>query len=202
MYTNYSWITDQLAVGGIVEQVDELPFDAILSLEVFAPLAIAALARSHRLEYAWEPIYDAVARPQDELVGQFDAAADRLDAWLRQGKRALVHCYAGVSRSVTAATWYLMRSQGLSWDQAFARVKATRRGAFPDLRFEIPLRLAAGEPRDGAWIAERVASFCRQHDAETGRQLDAEALCADLRRYGIPVAAHVAHAAPCSEEAP
>lgn len=187
MYTNYSWITERLAVGGIVEQAEELPFDAILSLEIFAPLAIAPLVRSGRVVYAWEPIFDAVARPQAEMVRQFDAAADQLDAWLRAGKRALVHCYAGVSRSVSAATWYLMRAYGLTWDQAFARVQAHRRGAFPDIRYEIPLRLAAGEPPDGPWLAERLTDFCWAHDAETGRTLDIAALVAELAHCGLPV---------------
>lgn len=190
MYTNFSWITDHLAVGGFVEGVapaEEFPFDAALSLEVFAPLALAPLVRSGRVDYAWEPLFDGVALPQEQLMRHVDAAADHLDVWLGAGKRALVHCYAGVSRSVIAVTWYLMRSQGLSWNAAFAQVKAHRRAAFPDIRFELPLRLASGEPRDGDWISERLVAFCRQHHAETGRALDLPALAADLRRYGIPV---------------
>src|SRR5919199_5943179 len=52
-YTNYNWITDRLAIGGVVSDPEALPFDAILSLMTEAPAGMWELARSGNVEYAW-----------------------------------------------------------------------------------------------------------------------------------------------------
>ncbi|MBV9280089.1 MAG: dual specificity protein phosphatase family protein [Chloroflexi bacterium] len=160
-YTDFNWIIDRLAVGGFVRDSDDLPFDAILSMETHAPTLLRDLVRSGRVEYQWRSILDGRCDEEnDEIVRRFDAAAAQMDAWLRGGRRVLVHCFAGVSRSVTAVIWYLMRYRGYSWEQALELIKANRPGAYPDVRFEIPLRLAAGEDLSEEWIEGRIEAYC------------------------------------------
>lgn len=165
-YTDYDWITDRIAVGGLVTGEGLPPFDAILSLETYAPVAVGSMVRTGQVEYRWQSILDGVAaEPNDAIVARFDAAADQVYAWLSAGKRVLVHCYMGSSRAVTAATWYLVRYGGLAWDDAVALVRARRVVADPNIRFEIPLRLASGETLTDTWLGERLATYCRgRHD--------------------------------------
>jgi len=47
----------------------------------------------------------------------------------------LVHCLAGISRSVTVAVAYLMSSMCLSLDDAYELVKSCRPHASPSLNF-------------------------------------------------------------------
>jgi len=47
----------------------------------------------------------------------------------------LVHCLAGISRSVTVAVAYLMSSMRLSLDDAYEQVKRCRPFASPSLNF-------------------------------------------------------------------
>jgi hypothetical protein len=160
-YTNFNWITERLAVGGMLEEPDpDLPFEAILSLETHAPATVGAVARNENVTYEWHSIIDGYSHePDEEIVRRFTQAADRIAALLGEGKRVLVHCTAGVSRSATAVTWYLMRSERLSWDEAVERVRRARPVVFPNVRFEIPLRMAAGEPVTDQLVRERVQAF-------------------------------------------
>src|SRR5579884_1395408 len=101
-YTDYNWIDEQLAVGAFVgEPHQDLPFDAILSMETHAPAALRELVRSGQVDYQWRSIVDGISdESNDEIVARFDAAAAQVNDWLGQDRRVLVHCYAGVSRAV------------------------------------------------------------------------------------------------------
>lgn len=184
-YTDYAWITDRLAIGAFVTEPEDLPFDAILSMETQAPAGLRDLVRSDDVEYHWQSILDGNTwERHGEIVARFDAAAAQLDAWIAAGKRVLVHCFMGISRSVTAVIWYLMRYQGLNWDQALALVHRTRPIARPNIRFEITLRLASGEDLSQEWIEDRIAAYCRQELEEYDLVLKPEKVRRDLVRQG------------------
>ncbi|MGZ3601688.1 MAG: dual specificity protein phosphatase family protein [Ktedonobacterales bacterium] len=51
---------------------------------------------------------------------------------LRSGKRVLVHCYAGINRSSTVCCAALILLEGLTAEQALARVRETHPIAWPD----------------------------------------------------------------------
>jgi protein-tyrosine phosphatase len=157
-YKDYDWITDRLAVGGFVhESHDELPFDAILSLETSAPAVLRDLVTSGRIDYQWRSIVDGICHESHgEVVRRFDEAAAQIDRWLTDDKRVLVHCYAGVSRSVTAVVWYFVRYHSLCWDEAMQLVRGRRQGADPAVAFEVALRLEAGEEISEKWIERRI----------------------------------------------
>jgi protein-tyrosine phosphatase len=137
------------------------------------------------VDYQWRSIIDGICYEEhDAIVRRFDAAAAQLDAWIREGKRVLVHCFAGVSRSVTAAIWYLMRYQGLSWDDALALIREQRTVANPNIRFEIPLRIAAGEDITEEWIAQRIADYGARLKAAYDVDVDANEIWDTLEQQG------------------
>ena len=184
-YTDYHWIIDRLAIGGFVHESEDLPFDAILSMETAAPTVLRELVRSGRVDYQWRSILDGICdEDHDAIVGRFDDAAAQLDAWLREEKRVLVHCYAGVSRSVTAVIWYLMCHQGHTWDEALELIRARRSVANPNIRFEIPLRLAAGEDLAEEWIDQRIGAYCERQRADYNVEVDPAEIWDTLERQG------------------
>jgi hypothetical protein len=196
-YTDYHWITDRLAIGGIVAEPDELPFDAILSLETHAPAEVRALVTSGRVDYQWRSIMDGVSYEQnDDIVHRFDSAASQIHEWLEGGKRVLVHCFAGASRSVTAVIWYLMRYEGHAWDDALALIKQQRAIANPNIRFELPLRLAFGERLTEAWIEERIGAYCRKMLVDFNVEVDPHEIRDSLVRQGTLAPAHVSSRRP------
>jgi hypothetical protein len=185
-YTDYTWITERFAIGGrIPEPEDDFPFDAVMSLETHAPPALRAMAISEHLDYRWFSIIDGYSwEGHDGIVRLFNAAADQLHEWLANGRTVLVHCTAGVSRSVTAVVWYLMRYHGYSWTDALALVRDRRTQANPNPRFEIPLRLAAGEDLTPAWMEERIRTFCAWMEERYGVDVDPDQIWTDLERQG------------------
>ncbi|XP_016120071.1 dual specificity protein phosphatase 22-B-like [Sinocyclocheilus grahami] len=53
-----------------------------------------------------------------------------------KGEGCLVHCLAGVSRSVTLVVAYLMTVTTLGWQEALAAVKVARPCASPNMGFQ------------------------------------------------------------------
>ncbi len=58
--------------------------------------------------------------------------------------KILVHCMAGVSRSASIVVYYLMKDEGLTFDQALARVRKSREFVNPNRGFEKALRAIEG----------------------------------------------------------
>ena len=52
----------------------------------------------------------------------------------------LVHCHAGVSRSASCVIAFLMKTQGMSFDDAFKFASARRPIIFPNMGFQAQLR--------------------------------------------------------------
>jgi hypothetical protein len=149
-YTNFNWIDENLAIGGRVDDYTDLPFDAVLCVQMggdgddLVPPTETTLAS---LEHAWVPMTDG---PTEGCLDRFEQTAVLLEGWHGQGKRVLVHCYAGVSRSVSAVIYYLMRTQGLSYEEALARIQTKRPEAFPNPGFVVALCRHEGRVLDEA----------------------------------------------------
>ncbi len=119
------FITAQLAVGSRLE-AEQGPTLAAQGIE--AVLSLVPLARpapvTRQLSLA---IQDRVEIP-GALI---DEALDFLVHQTAHGRRTLVHCEMGISRSPALAAAYLHRTQGLDLAEAFSRVQVLRPNAEP-----------------------------------------------------------------------
>jgi hypothetical protein len=184
-YTNFDWIEDGLAVGGVVSEPEDLPFDAILSMTQDAPTAIREMVTGGQVDYRWFPILDGYSHEEhDEIVNRYNQAAAQLDEWLRAGNRVLVHCHAGISRSATAVVWYLVKYRGLSWDDAHALVRRGRQKARPNIRFEIPLRMSMGETFDEEQLRRMAKAYCDTIWQDESLVVEPDEIMDDLQRQG------------------
>jgi atypical dual specificity phosphatase len=70
------------------------------------------------------PIVDDVADAKTKKY--FLEAASVLDRWVREGNKIMVHCFAGMSRSVSVVVTYFMMYKGWSFDLAYGHLKQRR----------------------------------------------------------------------------
>jgi hypothetical protein len=70
------------------------------------------------------PIYNEADDRADPM--RLEQLANAVAGAHAAGRRVLIFCGHGVRRSPLAAAWYLHRSQGLSLDAAYERIRAVR----------------------------------------------------------------------------
>ena len=70
------------------------------------------------------PIIDDVA--DEKTKKYFLEAASVLDRWIREDKKIIVHCFAGMSRSVSVVITYFMVYKGWPFDLAHSHLKQRR----------------------------------------------------------------------------
>ncbi|CAF1527591.1 unnamed protein product [Rotaria magnacalcarata] len=73
--------------------------------------------------------------PTTSIQPYFDRLADRIDQHLRQGKKTLVHCYVGRSRSASIILAYLMKYRQMSLREAFYYLRSRRPIIGPNFGF-------------------------------------------------------------------
>ncbi|XP_028328115.1 dual specificity protein phosphatase 22-B isoform X2 [Gouania willdenowi] len=78
--------------------------------------------------------------PTQNLTQHFKESIMFMHESRLKGEGCLVHCLAGVSRSVTLVVAYIMTVAGLSWQEALAAVKVARPCAGPNLGFQQQLQ--------------------------------------------------------------
>lgn len=74
------------------------------------------------------------------IVLEIYKVADLIDRLLKQNKRVLVHCHAGVSRSASMVIGYLMIKHNMSYQNAYMHVKLKRNIICPNPGFKRQLR--------------------------------------------------------------
>jgi hypothetical protein len=117
-----------LFIGGLHHQRHERPaVDHVLNLCGVANNWVAASGQhsNDRLLCKGEMSAGMDAR---ELLEEAAWVVERL----RAGRRVLVHCYAGINRSATICCATLMLLEGLSADDALARIREQHPTAWPD----------------------------------------------------------------------
>jgi len=62
----------------------------------------------------------------EKTMAYFLEGATVLDTWINDGKNIIVHCFAGISRSVSVVITYLMVYKGWTYDLAFQHIKLRR----------------------------------------------------------------------------
>lgn len=85
-----------------------------------------------RPEYLRVPIKDT---RESNLIEYFDRVADLIEKTREQNGRSLVHCVAGVSRSVSLILAYLMKYADMSLKAAFQHVRSVRPQVRPNTGF-------------------------------------------------------------------
>jgi dual specificity phosphatase 12 len=75
------------------------------------------------------------------IFKHFDKAHSIIRKALAEGNRVLVHCAAGVSRSVTLVAAYLIIEKGMSADAALRLIRTGRKNANPNEGFRKQLAL-------------------------------------------------------------
>lgn len=72
---------------------------------------------------------------ESNLIDYFDQVADRIEKIRQEDGKSLVHCVAGVSRSVSLVLAYLMKYADMSLKNAFHHVRSVRPQVRPNLGF-------------------------------------------------------------------
>ncbi|KAJ3043480.1 hypothetical protein HDV00_004869 [Rhizophlyctis rosea] len=81
----------------------------------------------------------------DERITQFlDNAFDFIDSALAAGGVVLVHCQMGQSRSGAVMVGWIMRRDGIGYDEALRKVRERRLCVKPNEGFEKQLRMGRG----------------------------------------------------------
>ncbi|KAG7175569.1 Dual specificity protein phosphatase 14-like 2 [Homarus americanus] len=73
--------------------------------------------------------------PSSDLAAHLDAITDKIDDVRGSGRRVLVHCVAGVSRSPAIILAYLVKYADMSLRQAFLHVRSVRPNIRPNAGF-------------------------------------------------------------------
>ncbi|KAG6922709.1 dual specificity phosphatase 12, partial [Chelydra serpentina] len=105
---------------------------ALLSVDAEAPPPVPGIRTLH---------IPARDEPGTDLLSHLDSCAAFLSAARAGGGGALVRCHAGVSRSVALVTAYLMKTNNLTFEQAYATIKAVKSDAKMNEGFEWQLKL-------------------------------------------------------------
>lgn len=88
--------------------------------------------RDGHIKYLQIPITDHWSQ---DLAGHFPNAIKFIDEARSKGVGVLVHCLAGVSRSVTVTLAYIMFARALSLNDAFSLVRARKPDVSPNFHF-------------------------------------------------------------------
>lgn len=102
-------------------------------------LTMGHMSPAHPYDFKYEvfPIQDT---ENTRIVNYFDECFDFIDEAIRMGGCALVHCRAGISRSVTVVVAYLMKRYGMNLYQALSHVRCKRPQANPNPGFILQLK--------------------------------------------------------------
>ncbi|XP_048137750.1 dual specificity protein phosphatase 1 isoform X2 [Rhodamnia argentea] len=113
--------------------------DGLKSLNVTHILTVANLAPAFPNDFVYKEIN--VKDSEDTHIQQhFEECISFIDEARRQGGSILVHCYKGVSRSVTVVAAYLMKRRGMRLSQALEHIKTRRPQAAPNSGFMVQLQ--------------------------------------------------------------
>jgi protein-tyrosine phosphatase len=126
----YRWfdqITPQLWLGGAPTY--ERDYQFLLDHQISAVLDMRAeregdreFYAKHDIAYQRLEVLDALVPPEEHL----SAGADWIDEQIRGGRTVLVHCAKGRGRSATLVAAYLMRHEGMAFDDCHSLMKDAR----------------------------------------------------------------------------
>ncbi|KAF4021111.1 hypothetical protein G4228_013848 [Cervus hanglu yarkandensis] len=83
----------------------------------------------------------ALDKPETDLLSHLDRCVAFIVQARAEGRAVLVHCHAGVSRSVTVITAFMMKTDQLTFEKAYENLKTVRPEAKMNEGFEWQLKL-------------------------------------------------------------
>ncbi|CEM30965.1 unnamed protein product [Vitrella brassicaformis CCMP3155] len=101
-----------------------------------------------RIQYHTLDLRDKGTQVLDESV--LESTVAWIQGALDNGGSVLVHCKAGISRSATLVIAYLMRVEGMSYDEAVEEVRKVRHAVDPNLGFVEQVTSWANRERENA----------------------------------------------------
>ncbi|XP_010546836.1 PREDICTED: dual specificity protein phosphatase 1B [Tarenaya hassleriana] len=127
-----SKIEEGLFIGSVAEASNR---DLLKSSNVTHILTVAvAVSPLYPDEFSYKVI-EVVDRSETDLTQYFDECFNFVDEARQSGGGVLVHCFMGMSRSVTIVVAYLMKKYGLSFSKAMEHVRSRRPQALPNFGF-------------------------------------------------------------------
>ncbi|KAL7210270.1 hypothetical protein ACSBR1_031772 [Camellia fascicularis] len=148
-------IEEGLYLGSVGATVNKT---ALKSLNVTHILTVAnSLGPAHPNDFVYK-VVSVPDRADINIAQYFDECFNFIDGAKRMHGGVMVHCFAGISRSVTIVVAYLMKKRGMSLSEALEHVRSKRPMAAPNSgfmsqlhEFEISLRECRNEDRKGLW---------------------------------------------------
>ncbi|XP_035503000.1 dual specificity protein phosphatase 22-B-like [Scophthalmus maximus] len=121
----------------------------------------------------------AADHPKQNLIQYFRDSITFIHESRLKGEGCLVHCVAGVSRSVTLVVAYIMTVTGRGWVESLAAVRAARPCAGPNLGFLRQLEEFenAELTEYRAWWTERYGKRTFSDDQEVEALLTRRSTC-------------------------
>ncbi|XP_062962323.1 dual specificity protein phosphatase 12 [Cynocephalus volans] len=131
-----------LYLGGVAavaepDQLREAGITAVLTVDSEEP-GFKAGAGVEGLRSLFVPALD---KPETDLLSHLDRCVAFIGQTCTEGRAVLVHCHAGVSRSVAIVTAFLMKTDQLTFEQAYENVQAIKPEAKMNEGFEWQLKL-------------------------------------------------------------
>ncbi|XP_033326178.1 uncharacterized protein LOC117220386 isoform X1 [Megalopta genalis] len=120
----------------------------------------------------------AADSPDQNLSQYFSLCNDFIHSARLRGGNVLIHCLAGMSRSVTVAVAYIMSTTNLSWKEALKVVKVGRSIANPNVGFQQQLK-----DFESSRLHEERRRLKERFPSLALAQADAEVCRTTLRNY-------------------
>ncbi len=150
----FSQVSPQLWLGGAPTYGRD--FDEILAMGITGVVDMRAEREAEAAFFAEHDIalrqyfVPDVTVPDEEILTD---AVEAITAWVGEGRTVLIHCAKGRGRSATVLAAYLMKTEGMSFEQVSEFLTAEARPG-----------QAAGPPPGGPGVVDREAG------AGTGRR--------------------------------
>ncbi|KAG1122007.1 hypothetical protein G6F42_011883 [Rhizopus arrhizus] len=119
------------------------PFQAVLLARKVSTQGELKINEAHLNAYlrTVTQIIPITDNPEANIIRYFPESTAFIEQAIKENHNILVHCLAGVSRSPTILTAYLMATQKLRWKEALAIIKQTRPFVNPNPGFIEQLKL-------------------------------------------------------------
>ncbi|XP_066222099.1 dual specificity protein phosphatase 12 [Saccopteryx leptura] len=127
-----------LYLGG-AEAVAEL--GRLREAGITALLTVDTEEPDFQVEGVWKLFVRALDKPETDLLSHLGRCVDFIGQARAEGRAVLVHCHAGVSRSVAVLTAFLMKTDQLTFDKAYENLQTMKPEAKMNEGFEWQLKL-------------------------------------------------------------